>query len=284
MATPLHDLLRSITSEPAIRAEFAAAPEQFLTDHGWAGLSGTDAMTALRALIDESSLEEALPLAAASPTDDGGDGAGFMTELVTTLDSGGSFPAAENLNGTDPGLPWLSPDPAALDSDPSHQAAALFSDRSPDPDALDDPPAGPDLEVASTVGTDIDLDQEVDVDTDLDVGGNGPADSGAGGSGWAESAPLPDSFGSSNETIAPDPRAEPGPSTEPGASGDAFTVDPFTADHPDSDPGIDPNFTVDDIDGHHDPMERADEPILPDPIDRPDTTLGPDHLEDQEPQ
>jgi hypothetical protein len=63
MSTPLRDLLHDLLFDAPARAAFAAAPEQYLDEHGWDGLRGQDVEAALDALSDELPPDQAARIA-----------------------------------------------------------------------------------------------------------------------------------------------------------------------------------------------------------------------------
>jgi hypothetical protein len=62
MSTPLRILVDDLLHDSAARASFAADPEGYLGEHGWAELDGADVGTALTVLRQELPIDEAARL------------------------------------------------------------------------------------------------------------------------------------------------------------------------------------------------------------------------------
>lgn len=123
MATPLADLLDGVLHDAEVRAEFAASPEVFLHEHGYAELDAADVQEALFILADGAPPAEAAAL----------NSGGRSIDDLDDLDGAGLGGAAAGLAAavaSITGDELLADDPADLDGLPDHDTAD-------DPDDLD---------------------------------------------------------------------------------------------------------------------------------------------------
>ena len=127
MATPLVQLLRGVIDDPAVRAEFADGPMDFLSRHGYEHLDAADVREALMIMADGAPTSEATQLHTGGEAIDseGGDGlAGAATGLGSAL---GAITAAD-----------VDIDPADLDGLDDLDSADDVDDESVAADTVDD--------------------------------------------------------------------------------------------------------------------------------------------------
>lgn len=159
MATPLRQLLTSLSFDDAARDAFLAEPEQYLADHGWADLDGADLHVASSALVGELPPTQAIDLhaalGAADPAvhDGGADYLGHLVEVVRhpadpaepAVDEIGEIGEISDLDDLDEIDHVLGAEDPALDLDSAVEPDAVVE---PDP-AIDD---GPDLDLDDGFG------------------------------------------------------------------------------------------------------------------------------------
>jgi hypothetical protein len=187
MSTPLRILVDDLLHDPTARASFAADPEGYLGEHGWAELDGADVGTALAVLRHELPVDEASRLGGIDADSFGEGPAGAISGLqaataafdidwsddpATTVDE--PAPSVEDASGTfEFPLSEDSNVPEAEPEEPEEVAAEVEVEVEVDSDTyeLDDPlDAIGEPEPLADVDLDMDGWSEIDIDDGLDDG------------------------------------------------------------------------------------------------------------------